>query len=151
MHVFMYVSLYVRVWTFNYLPTRIRTAPGPRRDQRDVRWYSLTHHTRMLPDTWRRSQATWCCVSRQKSWAVSLDLHIKTPEYLQKLDPVATKNDCVCLIDAQIVSGTQSLDAAHGNKVVGYWDNRDAVPALKSWRGQSYESANFTSCTLLWR
>ena len=77
--------------------------------------------------------------------------HIRTRARIRKPDLVAAKDDRVCVIGSQVVSGQQPLSDAHERKVAKYAEDLDVHCAVRSWRGKYSEKVDFSTYTLSWR
>ena len=77
--------------------------------------------------------------------------HIATRAGIRKPDLVAAKDNRVCVIDSQVVSGQQPLGDAHRRKVAKYAEDLDVCCAVRSWRGKYRDKVEFSTCTVSWR
>ena len=85
---------------------------------------------------------------RDKGWEVTEEPHIPTRAGIRKPDLVAAKDDRVCVIDSQVVSGQQPLSDAHKRKVAKHAEDLDVRCAVRSWRGKYREKVDFSTCTV---
>lgn len=149
----------------NCLPTRIRTTRGFRRADSDVTCRAGCNSTetaahviqacfRTHGGRVKRHNAVCKVVAaglRDRGWTVDEEPRIPTLIGMRKPDIVATKEDRVVVIDAQVVGGQQPLNGAHQRKIEKYGENRDVRRAVRSWRGREHQTITFGSCTLSWR
>ena len=85
---------------------------------------------------------------RDKGWEVTEEPHIPTRADIRKPNLVAAKDDCVGVIDSQVVSGQQPLSDEHKRKVAKYAEDLDVHCAIRSWRGKCRETVD--SSRSLW-
>ena len=92
---------------------------------------------------------------RNKGYVVTEEPHLRTVVGLRKPDLLAVKEDCVKVVDVQVVSGAHSLNHSHHLKTAKYRDIPQISSDIACYLGSAlqpvHRTVEFTSCTLSWR
>ncbi|KAG7196611.1 hypothetical protein KM043_018807 [Ampulex compressa] len=153
---------YVHV-RINCLPTLVRTTRGVRRTTHPtlcragcsvmetaahiIQQCHRTHGGRV-----RRHNAVCRTLAgglRTSGWSIEEEPVFLTRCGKRKPDLVCSRGGEVCVVDAQVVSGATSLEAAHMRKRDYYATNPDITATLMARPGTT--SVRYTTCTLSWR
>jgi hypothetical protein len=115
----------------NTLPTLVRKSRGRRQDPESIKCRSKCNATETSAHVIQncfRTHRGWvlrhnavsqilCNELKQRGWFVKQEPHYKTASGLLKPDAVARRDEEVCVIDTQVVSGAYPLDAANQKKI----------------------------------
>ena len=88
---------------------------------------------------------------RNHGYLVIEEPRLKTKEGLRKPDILASKDDRVLIVDAQVVNEQFDLRTAHRNKVRYYQQNVEVAALAFQKVGLQRGDVAFTSCTLNWK